>query len=268
MSYKRMIRSIFAIFILGCFCVLTAFGQSQMTYQSTLRLLNEMRDVLINRDKLAKLFRVGDERISDLVKALDDPNPDISFRAQIVIRYLGNENGMKGLFEWYSKQGKFRVAGPVPIPLRERDYKVICTQYIDEPPENWVRSESYIYALALDSSPKAKEVLKKLIRIAGNLAEATVANRAIRQVQANQPAKILIGEQDLAELVLSNAFFVSSNDRKYASARLLTLNGARDKALIEVHINRGALSEEWYHVVIKKCGQNWCFLSITLIAIS
>jgi hypothetical protein len=227
-----------------------------------------MDSVKKNSDKLAKLFRVGDERIADLIKSLDDANPDISLRAQIVIRYLGNDTGMKGLHEWFEKQERFRVSGPIPTPLQERDYNAINAQYINEPPERWVRSEQYMYALALDGSPRATEALEKMLAIASNLDDATVANRAAKRIQASPPAKFLTGRKDLAKLVLENAFFVSPDDRKYASARLLALNGAKDKALVEVYINRGRLSEERYHVVIRKCEQGWKFVSITQVAVS
>lgn len=268
MRYTQVIRSSLPVFLLSCFCALTAFGQSSKTYPNTLKLLSEMSSQNLNKDKLAKLFRVGDERIADLLKALDDPNPDIRLRAQIVIRYLGNEVGVKGLFEWYGKEKQFPVAGPIPLPLSEWDYKVINANYTNEPPEKWVRAEPYIYALALDGSPKAEEALRKILKIAGNLDEATLANRAAKCVLASQPTKILAGNKDLAKLVLTNAFFVAPDDRKYTSARLLALNGAKDKALVEVYINRGVLSEEWYHVVIQKSEQGWKFFSITPVAVS
>lgn len=268
MNYTQIFKSTFTALVLGCFCASTMFGQSQSTYQDTLKLLSKMNDRISTRDVLAKLFRVGDGRIDDLLRALDESNPDISLRAQVVIRYLGNEAGMKGLFEWYAKQKRFRVTGPIPLPLREYDYKVIYAQYIGKPHEDWTRAEPYIYALALDDSPKAREVLKELIKSAVNFDEPTLVRRAIKTVQANQPTKLLIGEQDLAQLVLSNAFFILPDDQKYASAHLLSLNGAKDKALVEVYINRGPLSEEWYHVVLRKCEQGWRLFSITPVAMS
>lgn len=267
MKYPQLTKCL-VVFLIGGSCALAAFGQSQDTYTNTRKMLATMKDVKNNSDQLAKLFRVGDERIADLVKALDDPDPDISLRAQILIRYLGSDTGVIKLLEWFKTQERFRVAGPIPIPLQERDYKVIHAQYLSVPPEKWVRSEPYIYALALDGSPRAKEALDEMIKIAGNLDEATVANRAAKRVQAGQPTKLLTGQQDLAKLVLNSAFFVSPDDRKYTSARLLALNGAKDKALVEVYINRGVLAEEWYHVVIQKCEQGWRFFSVTQVALS
>jgi len=267
MKYLQLTKYLVGFLIVGS-CALAALGQSQNTYTNTQKLLAEMKDVKNNSDRLAKLFRVGDERIADLVKALDDPDPDISLRAQILIRYLGNNTGVMRLLEWFKKQERFQVAGPIPIPLQERDYKVIYAQYLNVPPEKWVRSEPYIYALALDSSPEAKGALAEMVKIASMLDETAVANRAARRVQASLLTKILTGDKDLAKLVLNNAFFVSPDDRKYTSARLLALNGAKDKGLVEVYINRGVLSEEWYHVVVQKCEKGWRFFSVTPVAVS
>ncbi|MCA1607614.1 MAG: hypothetical protein LC775_19590, partial [Acidobacteria bacterium] len=74
--------------------------------------------------------------------------------------------------------------------------------------------------------------------------------------------------KELGKEVLNNAFFVAQEDRKYTSARVLALNSAKKKALVEVYINRGTLAEEWYHVVLRRCDQGWKFVSITPVAVS
>lgn len=258
----------FLIFLIGAAAALAAFGQSQGTFQDTRKLLSEMKDVTQNSAELARLFRVGDERIADLIMALDDPDPEISLRAQVVIRYLGNNTGVDGLLRWFEKQERFAVSGPIPIPLQELDYMVINAQYINEPPEKWVRPEPYIYALVLDGSPRAKDALDKILEIAIKMDDANVANRATRLVQAGQPGQLLKGGRNLARLVLDNAFFVMPSDRKFTSTRLLAFNRGKDKALIEAYINRGVLAEEWYHVVIQKCEKGWRFFSVTQVALS
>ena len=268
MNTKQVIKLSVAILFLGYSSLVVTASSLFEKHQDTRELLSAMNSRLEDRDKLAALFRVGDERITDLIQALDDPSPEISLRAQIVIRYLGNDVGMKALLEWYDRRKQFTVAGPIPLPLREWDYKVIYANYVGKPPETWTGTEPYIYALALDDSHRAKEVLKELTKSAGNLDEATVAGRALARVQANQPAILLTGQKDLSKLVLNNAFFVMPEDQKYTTARLLALNRAKDKALVEIYISRGRLSEEWYHVVIKKRGQGWEFFSITQVAVS
>lgn len=268
MRYRHTFKLVFAVFLLGCSSMVVASDKSSKTYQDTRKLLSAMSSPRLDRDKLAALFRIGDQQLADLIQALDDPAPEIRLRAQIIIRYLGDDVGMKALYKWYDKRQQFSVVGPIPLPLSEYDYKVIYANYIGKPSKAWSEAERYIYALALDGSPQAKAALSKMIKSASSLDEATVAGNAIKRVQESQPAMLLTEQKDLAKLVLKNAFFIAPEDRKYTSARLLALNGAEDKALIEVYINRGALSEEWYHVVIRKCEQGWKFFSITQVAVS
>lgn len=94
MSLKQTIKLSFACLFISCLGLVGAFGNSHKEYQDTRKLLSEMNNRLDDRDKLATLFRVGDERITDLIQALNDPNPDISLRAQVIIRYLGSDVGM------------------------------------------------------------------------------------------------------------------------------------------------------------------------------
>ncbi len=107
-----------------------------------------------------------------------------------------------------------------------------------------------------------------MVKSATGIDESTFVGYAIKRIKTARPRDLITGEKDLAKLVLDNAFFVAPEDHKYASARLLGLNGNKNKALVEVYINRGRLAEEWYHVVIRKCGQGWKFFSITQVAVS
>jgi hypothetical protein len=243
-------------------------GQASETYNDTRKLLSALGSVRGMDAQLATLFQTGDERISDLVQALNDPDQTVRRNAQVVIRYLGNDEGMKALIEKYGTSETIMLAGSVPLPLREWDYKFISTYYQNRPQEWDTRAGAYIYALAFDGSPKAKAMLDGMVRSANKNEGSAVAHLAIENVQTGQTQKLLTGQDDLAGLVQSNAFFVAPEDRQHTSARLLGLNGLKDKALVEIHINRGRLSEEWYHVVVKKCGPGWKFFSITQVAVS
>jgi len=251
---------------------LVVTAHQSRTYQDTHKLLDAMDSVKGDTDQLAALFKVGDERIQDLIDALDDPVRDISLRAQIVIRYLGNAEGMKGLTEWYSKQpDKILIAGPVPLPLTEWDYSFINRNLIDKPARTWRELEiQYIYALAIDDTQQNKTLLDATIKGAGSVDEATYVGLVLKQVRQGQQLSrnLLPTRKDLATVVMDHAFFVSTQSRKYTSARLLGLNGAKDKALVEVYVNHGVLAEEWYHVVIQKNKQGWKFFSISQVALS
>ncbi len=248
-----------------------AFSVPQSTtYQSTRQLLSTMDAVKNDSDQLAALFKVGDQRVEDLVRALDDPEREISVRAQIVIRYLGNVRGMAALLQWYEKHPiEQPIAGPIPLPLSAWDYEFINFNLIEKPPETWREiGVRYIYALAMDDSDLSKKTLDRLMKNASAVNPETFVGGAIRQVQRERPTNLMAGEKDLATLVLDNAFFVSAGDRKHSKAQVLALNSNKDKVLVEIHINRGHLAEEWHHVVIKKCGQGWKFFSITQVAVS
>jgi len=175
---------------------------------------------------------------------------------------------MKALEEWYGKQNEIVVSGPIPLPLRERDYEFIKDQFTNKPTQTWSSADKYIYALALDGSPRARMVLNDLMKHERQTAERTAAGETLRRVRVSHPKKLLTGGNVLAKLVLRKAFFIGPRSRPYTSARLIGFNGLKDKALVEVYVNPGPLAEEWYHVVISKHGRGWKFFSITQIAVS
>lgn len=239
-------------------------------YESTRKLLSQMRDPLLDSDKLALLFRIGDKRVGDLIQALGDPDKDISLRAQVVLRYLGNDSGMKALRGWYGTQKReYPIAGPVPLPLSDWDFEFIRSNILNDPPQTWGgQAVQYIYALAFDDSQKAKAVLNEIVKKAEQLDESTFVKHAIKGIQGKRREKPIAKQKDVAKVVRDNAFFVLSVDRRFMSVRLLGFNGDKNKAIVEVHINRGSLAEEWYHVVMSKSKSCWKFVAIDPLAIS
>jgi HEAT repeat protein len=239
--------------------VAEASQASSKTYQETRKLLSAMKDYDLYPERLAAVFRVGDARVGDLVQALDDPDKEVSLNAQRVIRYLGNEVGLKGLAEYYKKPRKEYVSsGPIPVPLIEYDFDFIKSHPSDVGAE-------HIYALALEDSARATELLASIARSNVNASAGSLIAQVLTSIKSGNPNKLLTGNTDLAALVLEHAFFVGELDKKYASARLVELNGAKDKSVLEVYINRGVLAEEWWHVVISKHENGWRFFSITQV---
>ena len=266
MKLIHVIRIASVILLLGSFSLVSALLHPCPRRLDVRRLLSQLGDVSRSHDELAALFQVGDERVEELIQALDDPDPKVRFNARIMLRYLGGDAGREGLRMWITRHAEFPTGGPVPIPLSEQDYQFIAVRFLSRPADQWFESDKYIYALALDDSPRARNVLHDLIAIAGGLDESTTAGRTIKFLKAKRPGRQLIGRKDVAELVLENAFFMSPGDLKRSSSELLALNGAKDKALVSIHVNRGPLAEEWYHIVLKKTVHGWEFLSISRVA--
>jgi hypothetical protein len=255
------------VMLAACGMQAGAHGQSR-TYKETRRLLSEF-DGRLTPDVLAKLFREGDQHIEELVRALDDSDHNISRNAQVIIRYLGNEAGMRELIEWYGRPRKeTMITAPVPLPLREWDYDFIRHNYINDPKPPGVFLPEYAYALSFDGSEKAKQMLAGLRQKWGEVPVETPLGYALKGIDEGRPGALPAGDDDVARSVLEHAFFVLPADKKYTSARLIGFNGAKDRALVEIYINRGVLAEEWYHVVVSKQGGGWGFFSVTQVAIS
>ena len=119
----------------------------------------------------------------------------------------------------------------------------------------------YLFALILDGSPKALAVLHKIFERLRKHWHDYLASRYEEMLAAN---KSLVTEGDLGNMVLKNAFFLSQRELRRTTAKLMSFNLTKDKALIWVNVDYAAQ----YHVVVSKCGQEWKYYSIRLAVIS
>jgi hypothetical protein len=167
-----MLTRTIATLLVSLMLLTTAFASRFVTTEhgNIRKLLASLQSVKDDREALATLFKTGDEQIAELIEALHDPDPNMRLQAQVVIRYLGNEMGMKALEDSYSEQTEVITSGPIPLPLKERDYEFIKDQYLNKPTAAWGGADQYIYALALDGSPRAKALLHELKKSAGTSA--------------------------------------------------------------------------------------------------
>jgi hypothetical protein len=217
----------------------------------------------LSDDSLSALFKVGDDRIEDLLRALNDEDEAVRRNAQVVIRYLGNEVGMSRLIDQYARSSTHSLAGPVPLPLRDWDYRYIRENYI-KGSNGWdSRATSYIYALALDGSRSATALLNELSSGPHKNFRHFALDRLRRN--AGNVAKPMNGK--MPDVILDNAFFLDPEDRDHASARVLSYNNAKTKCLIVVW-GGGIPSAETYHVVVQKYGEGWGFFSVTQVTVS
>jgi hypothetical protein len=256
-----IVRAAASLVLLGSLSSATVYG-NQGSPDDIRQLLLAMRGGHRSVQQLAKLFHVGDEKIDDLIKALDDPDKDVKSNAQIVIRYLGNDKGMKAWIETYEKRKSSIMTLPIPLPLRDWDYNFIRARYLVENPYTETIMNSYLFALALDGSSRAIMLFHQVIE---NAKKHGVELDESRYLQLARVSKIP-AKEDLALGVLKNASFLNTQERRYATAKLIGYNGANDKALIEIYVNGGPLAEEWYHIIVNKCEDGWKFFSVSLIA--
>jgi hypothetical protein len=270
--FQRECKKILAALLLTLICVSAARGQSPgpdcQDVRGMLLSLSKRGDTY--RDLLPKLFLTGDRCMKDLIAALDDPEFDVNVAAQEIIRYTGNEKGVAALDAWNARNRKpYPVWGPIPVPISEFDYQMIEDNFADRTAADLgLLGSRYLYALAIDDSPRAKSALDKARVKITSCEECVVSNRIIKLITSKYPFQTFKPTNDLPKAVLDNSFFISPDDKRQTTAKLLSFNASKDKALVELHINRGILAEEWYHVVIRKHKKGWSFFSITFIAVS
>jgi hypothetical protein len=216
---------------------------------------------------LSHLFQIGDECIGNIISSLNDPDLKINIAAQGIIRYLGNKQGLQALETWNLKNQKsYPVWGPVTTPISKFDYLIIETYLLDkEKGDPGLVFSPYIYALAIDNSPKAKSLLQTVFKEVDSFNEPSISKTIVERLKSNYPLKPFAAAIDLAAAVLENAFFLDAEDKKFTTARLLSFNSNKDKALIELHLSRGVFHEVWYHVIVKKEGHYWKFFSIDFV---
>lgn len=262
---RKVSTSLLALSSILCLGVSVA-AQATPTRPDVRSLLSHL-DIDGDKDNhFATLFNIGDKHIEDLIRALDDPNPDVRSNAQVVIRYLGNQTGMRALTEHYKKSGGVSIVGPVPLPLTEWDYDFINSTYLNKPKNFGELTIQYLYALSLDGSPKAKDLLPKLVETAR---AAGIDDFLVKAISSTGPDYNLSpSDENLADAVLKSSKFLRPADKEHGSAKVIAFNSARDKALLEIYIDNGVLAEETYHVVVSKDGNGWKLFSVSLIAVS
>src|SRR5215213_2393768 len=190
--------SLIFIILLSNIC----FAQTQSkTYKDTRKLLVKMERSFYD-STLRELFKLGDDRIEDLIKALDDIDNEVSINAQMVIRALGNEKGTKVMYEWYAKNGRegkgfsIYLGSLTPLPLNDWEFKQI-DNYLESNEPNKKLMQSLIYALILNETEKSDDYLERLIKKGLNVPNISIVRKSFKI------------NGDLSKIVVKNAFFLT-----------------------------------------------------------
>jgi len=234
-------------------------------------LLTSLSKRKVERDTdLVRLFQIGDRCNDDLIAGLNGPDFNVNVAAQEVIRYLGNRRGMEALDAWNSTNKKFYpVWGPVPVPIMDFDYKIIeASILVDGAKDLGFLSARYIYALALDNSPRAKQVFSRVARKVASFGDDSLSKKTVNLLSSKNALKPFDAKGGLEKAVLDNAIFLSAGEKGVAKAKLLGFNANKDKALIELDVSKGVLAEKRYHVVVSRNTHGWQFFSINLVSVS
>ncbi|MGA3135379.1 MAG: hypothetical protein ABSC88_05220 [Terracidiphilus sp.] len=215
---------------------------------------------------MIKIFSQGDSIISKLVVALDDPDTNVAMHAQFMLLLLGDEHGIQSLHQWYDRPRPILriVNGPVPVPLSEWDFKQI-EAILAHPSSEWKNeAENYFYALAIDRSTRAQELLKKMIEA------IPVGDTSNAFAQMVTELKHCIGCATSCsfgtpqKMVQKNAFFFDSEEVKSMKIEVLGYANGNNLALLRLSQIMG----NTFLVVLKRQGTCWQFQSVHLQYVS
>jgi hypothetical protein len=210
---------------------------------------------------MTKIFALGSAAVPLLVEALDDPEREVSDKAQRMLRLIGDEAGIRALHDWYgTPRPETRVVGsPVAVPIQEWDFRQI-ERVLDEAPQSFAKtSESYLLALAIDGSPRAERALARAFEALGDRAHSiTVVPPVMDHIAAGrEQARACVPGKPEAFL-RGNSFFLSPEDQGDTTIRLLAQADEKKRALLATSQIFGGT----YLIVLRNTGGCWRFLSV------
>jgi hypothetical protein len=224
-----------------------------------------LRDLLVadsfRFSGMEKIFSGGSSLTAELVDALNDRNETVSLNAQLMLRLIGDDRGIEELQRWYEqpRQTLRIVRGPMPVPLREWDYRQIDA-ILSRPSREWKEdATNYLLALAIDGSPHARELLKKMVDAAGN-DQLTTASQLAATLSRSQSLAAGCNVHNPETILRQGAFFLTPEERKIATIKVLAYADEKQLALVRVSRTFG----NTFLVVLKQSGTCWKFQSTAL----
>jgi hypothetical protein len=215
---------------------------------------------------MAQIFQRGTSLIPQLVSDLNNPDDTVSDNAQLMLRIIGDEGGIEALHDWYGKPRPVLriVNGPIPSPLTDWDYKHIETAILSRPYREWkTEGVNYLIALVVDGSPRAKEMLKKMLGDApiesdGVTPVSELASRIRKGPTQGQLCTSPAGA--IEDVVFENAFFLTPGERRRTEVKVLGYDDQNQSALVTVSQMFG----NTFLVVLARTGSCWRYRSVSL----
>jgi hypothetical protein len=215
---------------------------------------------------MKKIFSLGSAAVPFLVEALDDPEAEVSDKAQRMLRLIGDEASLGKLHAWYQKpKAETRVIGsPVPVPIQEWDHKQI-ERILEEAPQALVKSwEHYLLALAIDGSPRAEAALKRAFDAFGDRAHSiTVVPPLMDYIAGGREQAKACAPGKPEGFLRGNSFFLSPEDQSDTTIQLLAYAEQKKLALLATSQIFGG----GFLVVVRHTGTCWRFQSIEHYAV-
>ena len=247
---------------------LTAAFASQSTQQPNASVNVEalLHDDIFRSSGMAKIFEEGSPLVPQLIVLLNDHDESVSDNAQLMLRTIGDARGIQALQDWYQQPRPVlrMVSGPVPSPLTDWDYKHIESAILSRPYQEWkTEAVNYLLALFVDGSPKADQMLKKMLNEVPADGLTVVSNLADR-IRDNSYRTERCFSAVIEKEIVEGAFFLSPAEKKRSVVKILAYDEEHRRALVTVSQTFG----NTFLVVLSRAESCWGYQSISLYSIN
>jgi hypothetical protein len=229
---------------------------------------NLAKDLEDDDDGARQLFLLGDESVSPLIKFLSDPDDGKRIAAARGLAYIGAPQGMQALRNAIKTEKDEEaksviscfLAGGLVETKSEADLNFLrasveSARHADD--DDW-DLPGFCAALALGMKGGNDSLL--LLRKAAKANDPAEIEKAIRWMEEKKsipkratPNGLIRDEELIEKIVLDGTFFVEG-ERDNTSVEQLTLNRARNKALVTLEIDRTKCARGYDLVLAKESG--------------
>jgi len=238
---------------------------------------NLSKDLEDGEDGPSRLFLLGDEAVSPLIKFLSDPDEEKRIAAARVLAYIGNPQGMQALRnaikaerdeETRSDMSCF-LAGALVATKSETDLDFLRDSVESARPgdDDW-EFPAYCAALALGMRGGSDSL--SLLRKAAKANETDEIGKAVRWMEKKSAPRRITTEEPTSDegliknVVLDGTFFAEELDK--TSVEQLTFNPLRNRVLVYLEVQEPKYAHG-YDLVLAKMNGEWSVVGIWLVRI-
>jgi hypothetical protein len=217
-------------------------------------------------DRLSLLFARGETLIPDIVAACHDGDEDLVPKAYLLLRLLGSEKTTECASHVHQEDPPIML-GTSDV-LTESAYSKLERIFAPQPCEssrNCIEDdlplveESIVYALILDGSPRAKNILNRMSKLAAashseDMLGFDVASHAetLTPEARSLAHNLSLDGGTFEQSFRRSLFFLKRSVRDTAEIKLLARNPSDDRMLVTVSYMGGRLSGSGYYIVLSK----------------